>query len=173
MESFPAVRLTTLGALDLRGLDNRVLQPVLAQPKRAAIVVYLALARPRGMHQRDSLLALFWPERGQQGARKALRQALYFLRAGLGEAAIVTIGDAEVGVSGQVWCDVVAMEQALEEGRLEEALALYRGDLLPGFHIDGAPEFSDWLDGERQRLRTLLARAALRLARDQSASGAG
>jgi TolB-like protein/DNA-binding SARP family transcriptional activator/Tfp pilus assembly protein PilF len=172
MEFSGAVRLTTLGALDLRGLNGRVVQPVLAQPKRVAVLIYLALARPRGMHQRDSLLALFWPERDQQSARKALRQALYFLRAALGEAAIITIGDGEVGVSEQVWCDVVAMEHALEEGRLEAALAFYRGDLLPGFHIDGSPEFAEWLDGERQRLRALLARTALRLARDQSASRA-
>ena len=172
MESSPAVRLTTLGTLDLRGLNGRVVQTVLAQPKRAAVLLYLALARPRGMHQRDSLLALFWPERDQQSARKALRQALYFLRAALGEGTIVTIGDAEVGVSDQIWCDVVAMERAIEEGRLEEALALYRGDLLPGLHIDGSPEFAEWLDAERERLRALLARAALRLARDQTASGA-
>jgi TolB-like protein/DNA-binding SARP family transcriptional activator/Tfp pilus assembly protein PilF len=172
MDSSTAIRLTTLGTLDLRGPDGRVLEPVLAQPKRAAVLIYLALARPRGLHQRDSLLALFWPERDQASARKALRQALYFLRAALGDGAIVTIGDAEVGVSEQIWCDVVALERALEEGRLEEAIALYRGDLLPGFHIDGSPEFAEWLDAERERLRALLARAALGLARDQSARGA-
>src|SRR5688572_4721541 len=150
MHPSASIRLTTLGTLDLREPDGRVLEPLLAQPKRAAILIYLALARPRGLHQRDSLLALFWPERDQASARKALRQALYFLRAALGDGAIVTIGDAEVGVSERIWCDVVAMERALEEGRLEEAIALYRGDLLPGFHIDGAPEFAEWLDAERE-----------------------
>ena len=35
---------------------------MLRQPRRLALLVYLALAHPKGLHQRDKLLALFWPE---------------------------------------------------------------------------------------------------------------
>jgi DNA-binding SARP family transcriptional activator len=53
------IRLRTLGALDLRDADGQELRGVLAQPKRAALLAYLALATPRGYHRRDTLLALF------------------------------------------------------------------------------------------------------------------
>jgi hypothetical protein len=32
------------------------------QPKRAAVLAYLMVARPGPLHRRDSLLAMFWPE---------------------------------------------------------------------------------------------------------------
>ena len=38
---------------------------------------------------------------------------------------------------------------AIEGSRLEEALALYQGDLLPGFFLSDSPEFERWLEGER------------------------
>jgi len=37
------------------------------------------------------------------------------------------------------------------------ALDLYRGDLLEGFFIRGAPEFEQWLEDERARLKPCLA----------------
>jgi len=43
---------------------------VLAQPKRVALLAYLAAATPRRLHRRDSLLALFWPELDQEHAAR-------------------------------------------------------------------------------------------------------
>jgi hypothetical protein len=40
------IRLRVLGALDLRNSEGQELRAVLSQPKRAALLVYLALARP-------------------------------------------------------------------------------------------------------------------------------
>jgi hypothetical protein len=41
----------------------------------------------------------------------------------------------------------------VEQGHLEEAVALYRGPLLDGFHISRSVEFETWLDGERAALQ--------------------
>ncbi|MFL5579888.1 MAG: BTAD domain-containing putative transcriptional regulator [Gemmatimonadaceae bacterium] len=68
-------------------------------------------------------------------------------------------------MAAAVWCDVRAFEHALDAGHLDEALALYRGELLEGFHVAGvAPELAHWLDAERARLRAHAVRAASTLA---------
>ena len=158
------IELRTLGGVDLRGADGREVGGVLAQPKRFALLAYLAVARPRGFHRRDVLLALFWPELGQEAARGALRKAVHVVRRALGAEAVLRRGDEELGLAKEVWCDAVAFEQALEERRFSEALQLYQGDLLEGFYISDAPEFERWVDRERSRLRELAAGAAWALA---------
>ena len=49
---------------------------------------------------------------------------------------IVTRGAEEVGVSGALECDATAFEQLADAGRLDDALALYRGPFLNGFYAD-------------------------------------
>src|SRR5687768_17252806 len=95
------IALQTLGAVDLRN-DGKEVSTVLAQPKRLALLAFLATARPRGFVSRDSLLALFWPESDEERARNSLRQALHHLRRSLGDASIVGRGDREVGVDPAV-----------------------------------------------------------------------
>jgi DNA-binding SARP family transcriptional activator/Tol biopolymer transport system component len=167
-----AVELKILGSLRLSTSEGRELDPLLRQSKRVALLVYLAAAVPHGFHRRDTLLALFWPELDVARARSALNQALYVLRKGLGDQAIQTRGDGEVGLtSDTVWCDAVAFERALEQGRASDALALYRGDLLDGFFIQGAPEFERWLDSERQRLRHRASEGAWALGEAEAREG--
>ena len=152
------IELRTLGTLELHTTDGRELRPILRQPKRLAVFTYLALATPKRFHRRDALLALFWPELDSEHARGSLRRSLHFLRRTLGDNVIVGRGDEEIGIAPDtVWCDVQAFEEASNAGDLATALALYRGDLLDGFYIAGAPDFERWLDRERARL---LARAA-------------
>ena len=158
--------LHTLGTLDLRGPADADCAAVLAQPKRLALLIYLAAASPRRFHRRDSLLALFWPELDESHARAALRRTLYFLRNALGAEAIVGRGDDEIGASESLACDAAEFEAALARGDLARALELYRGDFLAGFHVSGAPEYQDWLDRERTRFRDLAAGAARKLADD-------
>ena len=159
------IELRTLGTLELHGTDGRELRPILQQPKRLALLVYLALAGSRRFHRRDSLVALFWPELDGERARGALRRSLYFLRQSLGSAAIVGRGDEEVAVAPDVLdTDVARFTAAIAEDRLPDALDLYRGDLLHGLYIRGAPEFEHWLDGERTRLRDAAAKTAWTLA---------
>lgn len=160
------IELRTLGLLELHGADGRELRPILQQPKRLALLTYLALAGPRRFHRRDSLVAMFWPELDAERARGALRRSLYFLRQSLGADAIVGRGDEEVAVAGDsLVTDVARFDEAIAAGRLADALALYRGDLLQGLYIRGAPEFEHWLDEERSRLRNEAVKAAWTLAK--------
>jgi DNA-binding SARP family transcriptional activator/TolB-like protein/Flp pilus assembly protein TadD len=169
----PLIELRVLGPLQVGAADGRDVETLVRRSKRSALLAYLAAAVPRGFHRRDKLLALFWPELDAPHARAALSQALHVLRAALGERAIATRGDEEVGLNGDVvWCDVATFEAALDSGRPAEALALYRGDLLDGFFISGAPEFERWLDGERGRLRQRASEGAWKLAEATAAEGA-
>ena len=155
------IRLRTLGALQLQGPAGDELRSLLAQPRRIALLAYLVLATPRGLHRRDKLLALFWPEQDEQHARNALSQAVHFLRRTLGADAILSRGDDEIGLNREILsCDAVAFEAALDAGKTAEALELYHGPLLEGFHVsDAAPEFGRWLDDERARLARRYAQA--------------
>jgi len=166
------VRLRTLGALDLRDAEGQECRSLLAQPKRVALVVYLALASPRGPHRRDALLALFWPELDSDHARNALSQSMHFLRRALGAETLVSHNGSELSLgAGSFWCDAIAFEEAIASGRTSEALELYRGDLLEGFHVGNAPEFERWLDTERSRLADMYVRAAQATAEKRELAG--
>src|SRR3989449_5634344 len=171
-QGVPVVVFRVLGVLNLLGADGHELKSVLAQPKRVALLAYLAAATPRRLHRRDSLLALFWPELDQEHARAALRQALHGLRQALGEGVLVSRGDEDIGLDQeQIRCDVVEFERAAEAGRLADALDLYRGDLLEGFFIRGAPGVEQWLEDERARLKAVALRGASALAQQSDARG--
>jgi DNA-binding SARP family transcriptional activator len=155
------LELRLLGPLTLRSADGTEVEGVLTQPRRLALLAFLAAATPRGPQRRDRLAALFSPELDQEHARASLRQALHVLRGALGQDAIVSRGDEDLALNGDVLrCDVIAFDDAVRAARWAEALDLYRGELLDGFFIEGAPEFEHWLDGERARLRQALSRAA-------------
>src|SRR5262245_65766267 len=112
------IRLRTLGLLELRDEHGAELRSLLAQPKRVALLTYLALEATNGFCRRDLLLALFWPEFDSNRARNALRQALHFLRRTLGSDAVVGRGDEEIGLnSGLLWCDVAAFQDAIAQRR--------------------------------------------------------
>ena len=163
--------LLTLGGLDLRDAATAETHPLLGQPKRFALLVYLALARPR-MHRRSGLLGVFWPELGPEHGRNALRQAVYGLRRTLGADAIRSRGDEEIRLdASQCRCDAMRFEEALAAGRAAEAVELYQGPLLPGFFVDGASGFEQWLEDERARLRTLAVNATWRLVAETEAAG--
>jgi len=165
------IELRLLGRLSLTSADGREVQALIGQPRRLALLAYLAVASPQGFHRRDSLLPLFWPELDQEHARAALRQALHVVRDALGADAVASRGDEEIGLDvALVSCDVAAFERALRDGQLEEALDLYRGALLEGFFISDAPEFERWLETARARLQQAAAGAAEAMA-DRYESG--
>ncbi len=166
------IELRTLGAVDLRDADGSELRSVLVQPKRTALLAYLAVAPPRGLHRRDSLLALFWPEQDAAHARSALRQALHGLRHALGDHVLIARGDEELGLdAAQCRCDVLAFEQALDAGDPERAAGLYGGPFLEGFFLGGTPEFERWVEAERDRLSRRYAGALEQLAEAAEARG--
>jgi len=156
------LHLQTLGGLDLRDSSGRELRAVLAQPKRVALLVYLALVKPQPFSRRDALLALFWPELDREHARGALRQAMRFLRARLGRDVVINRGEEEVGLNdAALRCDAAEFERACQAAEWPRAVGLYRGDLLPGMFVPGAsPQFEHWLERERDTLRRRAAAAA-------------
>ena len=166
------IELRALGTLVLRDHNGEDLHKVLAQPKRVALLAYLAIARPRGFHRRDTLLALLWPEQDEPHARGSLNQALRHLRTALGKEAVPSRGDGEVGIDARALsCDVVEFQAAIEADDPVRALGLYEGDLLEGFHVSGGGEFERWLEEERVWLRRQAARAAAALAHREEARG--
>ena len=143
-------RLKLLGGAAIEGpagpLTGRV-----AQRRRIALLALIAASRKRPV-SRDKLMALLWPEASPERARHLLSDSIYLVRKELGESAIVaTAGDVRLD-DEVVSSDVGDFEQALLEGRLEEAASAYGGPFLDGFHVDDAPEFDHWLDVERDRL---------------------
>jgi predicted ATPase/DNA-binding SARP family transcriptional activator/Tfp pilus assembly protein PilF len=159
------IRFRVLGGLELRKEDGIEVRSVLAQPRRTALLASLALAGEGGYLRRDTLMGRLWPDSPQARARHSLNQALYGLRRSLGRETVVSRGDEEVGLdSVRVWCDARAFETALLEGGEQEALELYRGELLPGFFLPDAPAFEGWLEESRMRLRTTAVSAAWILA---------
>lgn len=155
------LRLEVLGRLHLSGRPG--VEALLAQPKRLALLVYLATACPTGYHRRDRLVSMFWPEHDQEHARAALRKSLYALRQAAGEDLLLTRGDEEVAASPELRTDVVEFRNAVAQERFALALELYRGDLLDGFFAD-APGFERWLEEERAQLRELAGTSAWSLA---------
>jgi DNA-binding SARP family transcriptional activator/predicted Zn-dependent protease/TolB-like protein len=155
-----------LGSAELAGPKTAELRAALVQPKRLALLAYLALASPRGFHRRDTLIGLFWPESDEEHARHALRQALHTLRRAMGPGVIVGRGDNDVGIDAEaLWCDARAFQDALDAGDHERAISLYRGDLLPGFFVSSSsPELEHWLEAERARLKARAGTAAWTLA---------
>ena len=115
------------------------------------------LALNPGNHPRGELAARFWPEVLDSSARASLRNSLWALRKALdAEDADALVATRErVGLKGEpdVWVDVVDFERDLAAGRLDEALALTRGELLAGLEDDWVYEYRD---AHRLRLSELL-----------------
>src|SRR5882762_9110774 len=159
------IELRMLGTLDLKGADGRAVHAILAQPKRLALLAYLAIHTDQGA-RRDSVVALFWPELDTTHARGALRQSLRFLRRELGDGILNGHSDEALAFEpATVWCDVAAFEQACKAGQPGQALQLYRGGFLEGCFVSGgSPELDRWIAAERTRLGQLAVRAAADLA---------
>jgi serine/threonine-protein kinase len=154
-----------LGGIEMGGIAAEDANHLLAQSKVVALLAYLALA-PRGRQQRrDRIVGLLWPELDQGHARAALRKAIHLLRATLGAEALVTRGDEELALSpGALWCDAAELETATDSGQLGRAVDLYRGDLMPGFHLSECAEFDGWLEEQRAQALERVVAAAWALA---------
>jgi len=175
---FAVITFRAFGTPEMQGPDGTTLQSILTRPKLLGLLSVLAASSLRGFYRRDTLLGFFWGETDEKRGRRALRQSLYYLRQSLGEGVLVGRGEEEIGLDReQFWCDVGAFEDALAQGSAEKALELYRGDLLSGFFVSGAPEFVRWLEERREELRRRACTAAWDLAdqagREGNAAAAG
>ncbi|AHG91848.1 transcriptional activator domain-containing protein [Gemmatirosa kalamazoonensis] len=165
------IRIDTLGGLSVRGDEGKPLAGAAAQPRRMAILALLARAGERGM-SREKILALLWPDAGEERGPRALAQALYALRKDLG-------ADEAIGGARElrfdpaiVSTDVAECAAAMARGDDARAVALYQGPFLDGFHLPGADAFTRWVEEERRTLQREHERALESLARAASARGA-
>lgn len=166
------IQLRTLGQIDLRNAHGEQITSVLLHPKRFALLVYLATARPRGFHRRDTLLALFWPELDDERARAALRKTVFHLRRSLGEHVVLSRGDDEVGVDfATLTVDAMALHDAAQRRDMQTVVDMYSGQFLDGFFIDDAATFDDWLARQRRHLHDLAFDAAWSLAENAEQAG--
>ncbi len=137
-------------------------RPLTLPPAQKArlLLSYLLLAERRPV-ARERLSGLFWPERPEAAARRALSQALWQVRRSLGPAAdrlqsegeqvalVLHPSDRLDVAEFRALCREVEPSTATaagDVGQLQRAVALYRGDLLEGY-------YEDWVLLEQERLR--------------------
>jgi DNA-binding SARP family transcriptional activator len=138
--------------------------------KALELLCYLVLFRDRS-HTRETLAGLLWPDVGDGLSKKYLRQTFWQLRVALrggpddsepdgDPLLLLNPGWVRVNPAAPLWLDVAVLEQAHAACRdvvaenltdaqartLEEAAALYRGDLIESW-------YQDWCIYERDRLQ--------------------
>jgi DNA-binding SARP family transcriptional activator len=139
-----------LGELTLGPLDSARAESLLA---------YLLLHRD-APQPRQHLAFLLWPDSSEAQAQTNLRKVLHTLRRALPEAdALLEVGPRTLQWRGPLWLDVEHFERAMADGRLQEAVEAYAGELLEG-------RYDEWLLDERERLARLHLEALERLARE-------
>ena len=155
--------------------------------KMRALLAYLAMNGERPF-RRELLATLLWPDWSDEDARRNLRQTLHRLRQMLDKLApelgkdLFTTTRQTVQLNGTaVSLDVTHFQhhlQAIEThahtsmqscthclAQMQQAAALYQGDLLAGFNVKDAFPFEEWLiiqrEQHQQQMLELLDKLAL------------
>ena len=163
------LRLQMLGGLALS--DGQATYTGAAARRRSLALLALSAAGNGDGISDGRALALLWPEFDLARARNNLKQVTFALRTAVGpdvfdrHAPTIRLNASAVEV------DLWAFREALAAGRLVEAVGLYHGPFLEGFHIPGLPEFERWLEGERDRVAGEYARALKSLAQAADSQG--
>jgi DNA-binding SARP family transcriptional activator len=134
--------------------------------KGRALLTYLALESDRP-HRRDALAEMLWPNRPNPFGRNNLRQTLHHLRKLIGDPLsstpflLIPPHEVEIHCLSDYWLDTSEFSQLLASvidhhqtdlilcedclKDLQNAAALYHGDLLAGFSVPDCPHFDWWL----------------------------
>jgi len=162
-----SLRINLFGVVRFRNKDTSV--RIRPGPTIKALMGYLALFRDR-LHARETLAGLFWGESCEKKARSCLNTTLCRLRKIIEPASVpkgtylVTTPSGEIGFNREsdFWLDIDHFEKRTDRilskpaelikpdaaQNLENALNLYRGDLMEGY-------YHDWVVVERERLKLL------------------
>ncbi len=148
--------LHTLGGLEL-------VSSSFARPKPLLLLCYLAL---EGAKERRYLAELFW-----QGATDPLnRLAVTLARLRKADPGIINVDNERVWT--ELPTDAQGLLTAVEEGRYEEAVNLYRGPFLEGVYFeDWGSELEEWVYGTRDFLAGQVKVAQLVLGEAEAAKG--
>jgi predicted ATPase/DNA-binding SARP family transcriptional activator len=115
------------------------------------LLVYLALEN--GQHSRPYLASMLWPESSESKANTSLRVVLTELRKTVGNYLNINRNNIGFCPDAIFNLDLFEFEKSIHDGRIEDALQLYRGDFLTGVFITGSNEFENWHRWERDRIR--------------------
>ena len=131
-------------------------------PSRSAqsLLAYLLLNAGTA-HRRVKLAGLFWPDTSESNARNNLRHALWRIRKAIGHDHLLTDNvSVTLDTASDYWLDAAVLETAVDEDgsadELIDIVAVYTGELLPGF-------YDDWVVLERERLRAVFEQQSKRL----------
>lgn len=154
--------------------------------KVRALLAYLATEADR-LHERSSLVSLFWPNMPEGRALRNLSQTLIRLREAIHDEQAhppflsVTRHEVRWNAQSDYELDAAEFERLLKAGReeagsnaesaLATGVALYRGDFLKGFALADCPDFEDWLLLNRERYHHLALEALQKLADIRLAAG--
>lgn len=128
------LKLFTLGKAEVYYRGE--LRPV---RRRSLELLTLLLSRPGGYGAEALSEGLYGSD-----PRPALRVELHRLRQELN----VEIKSRPYRVVTPVWADLNELGKLLEQGRVRDAVALYRGPLLPSSEAPGVTELRGWLEAE-------------------------
>ncbi|HYZ01573.1 MAG TPA: AAA family ATPase [Candidatus Binatia bacterium] len=151
------LRIRLLGELSLQSTAGEL--PLLESGRAISLLACLLVHR-EAPQSRQRLAFLLWPDSTEPQALTNLRHLLHTLRRALPDSdRFLHVTQRAVGwrADAPYWLDVAAFEDALRREALEEAVELYRGDLLEGLD-------EPWLRAERARLQRLYLGALERLA---------
>ena len=144
--------IAILGGLSsqLAGVDAPLDLPT---RKSKAFLAYLGLS-PGMLRSREHLAATFWGRSAEEQARASLRQTLSSLRKALSSNTLINADSESVWLDARaVGVDALRFEQLAAERSaesLEQAVALYRGELFGGFSLR-EERFEQWMMAERRR----------------------
>src|SRR6266516_7406559 len=154
-------------------------QPLTFQTRKVlALLAYLAVEQ--GVHSRDKITALLWPESDEERGKASLRRALAYLRESLDEPShersrhvplqpphvliehytlsFNTASDFEGDTQTLQTAFTLARRRSTGDPRmplahLQMGASCYRGNFLDGLSLPGAPDFEDWLLLQRESWR--------------------
>jgi DNA-binding SARP family transcriptional activator/tetratricopeptide (TPR) repeat protein len=146
------LEISLLGSFLLKWRNETI--QAMNSPRLQALLAYLLLNRDKPLSRRQVAFQ-FWPDTSEAQAFANLRTLLTLLHRALPEAGRFIIAGRrtlqwQTGSPFQL--DVADFERALAAGKLEQAVNVYSGDLLPDC-------YDDWIQPERERLRQDFGRA--------------
>ena len=147
----PQHHIKLLGALSIEDGD----QParIMTSAKGSALIAYLIITNQT--QKREAVADLLWDAASTRHSLQNLRELLGRIRKWLPELQI-TRQTVAFQPTKDTFIDLFVLRAALPSTELpilDDALALYTGDLLASFYIEGATRFNEWLRIERERLR--------------------
>ncbi len=188
------LKIAVLGPPEVYHADQ-----LLAFPDRKALALLVYLAVEGGMHARQRLTRLFWPESDMAHGRTALRNTLLHLRHALGEDTqpdhgshlMITRDSIGLNVASGINLDLHTLQAAWTlihalpsreavQGevrrtlisQLQHAVDVYRGGFLEEFTLRDTVDFDNWVGLQRSYWYSRIGQVFEWLSQMQSEEGA-